>query len=124
MFLTGRPWIKRAMSISASNPTVREGAAWQRVCGGLGRSTDHGRGCGSHPRGCGQPAARQGAIYAGFAVLAEQVGIALEDVQQMFIGGSFGKYINVEKAVQIGLLPDLPLGKIQLPWKYIHQRRY
>jgi uncharacterized 2Fe-2S/4Fe-4S cluster protein (DUF4445 family) len=26
----------------------------------------------------------------------------------MFIGGSFGKYINIEKAVQIGLLPDLP----------------
>jgi uncharacterized 2Fe-2S/4Fe-4S cluster protein (DUF4445 family) len=26
----------------------------------------------------------------------------------MLIGGSFGKYINVEKAVQIGLLPDLP----------------
>jgi len=29
------------------------------------------------------------------------------------IGGSFGKYINVEKAVQIGLLPDLPLDKFQ-----------
>jgi len=29
-------------------------------------------------------------------------------VQQLLIGGSFGKYINVEKAVQIGLLPDLP----------------
>ena len=26
----------------------------------------------------------------------------------MLIGGSFGQYINVEKAVQIGLLPDLP----------------
>jgi uncharacterized 2Fe-2S/4Fe-4S cluster protein (DUF4445 family) len=25
----------------------------------------------------------------------------------MLIGGSFGQYINVEKAVQIGLLPDL-----------------
>jgi uncharacterized 2Fe-2S/4Fe-4S cluster protein (DUF4445 family) len=29
-------------------------------------------------------------------------------IEQMLIGGSFGKYINVEKAVQIGLLPDLP----------------
>ena len=32
----------------------------------------------------------------------------MELIEQMLIGGSFGKYINVEKAVQIGLLPDLP----------------
>ncbi len=51
------------------------------------------------------------AIYAGFSVLAEQVGMTLADVQQMYIGGSFGKYINVEKAVQIGLLPDMPWEK-------------
>ena len=31
----------------------------------------------------------------------------------MLIGGSFGKYINVEKAVQIGLLPDLPWDQFQ-----------
>jgi len=48
------------------------------------------------------------AIYAGFSVLAESVGIPLESVEQVLIGGSFGKYINVEKAVQIGLLPDMP----------------
>jgi len=48
------------------------------------------------------------AIYAGFTVLAEQVGVFLEDVEQILIGGSFGKYINVEKAIQIGLLPDVP----------------
>jgi uncharacterized 2Fe-2S/4Fe-4S cluster protein (DUF4445 family) len=48
------------------------------------------------------------AIYAGFSVLAGSVGVRLEDVQQVLVGGSFGKYINVEKAIQIGLLPDLP----------------
>ena len=48
------------------------------------------------------------AIYAGFTVLTDQVGVKLEDVNQVLIGGSFGKYINVEKAVQIGLLPDMP----------------
>jgi len=29
------------------------------------------------------------------------------------IGGSFGKYINVEKAVQIGLLPDLEWSRFE-----------
>jgi uncharacterized 2Fe-2S/4Fe-4S cluster protein (DUF4445 family) len=52
------------------------------------------------------------AIFAGFGVLAEQVGVPLEGVEQLLVGGSFGKYINVEKAVQIGLLPDLPWDRI------------
>lgn len=53
------------------------------------------------------------AIYAGFSVLAESVGVELSDAKQVLIGGSFGKYINVEKAVQIGLLPDMPWERFQ-----------
>jgi uncharacterized 2Fe-2S/4Fe-4S cluster protein (DUF4445 family) len=48
------------------------------------------------------------AIYAGFTVLAESVGVPLEMAERVLVGGSFGKYINVEKAVEIGLLPDMP----------------
>ncbi len=48
------------------------------------------------------------AIYAGYVVLAQSVGMTLKDVEQMLIGGSFGQYLNIEKAIQIGLLPDLP----------------
>jgi uncharacterized 2Fe-2S/4Fe-4S cluster protein (DUF4445 family) len=48
------------------------------------------------------------AIYAGFSVLAESVGLTIADVEQVMIGGAFGQYINIEKAVQIGLLPDAP----------------
>ncbi len=48
------------------------------------------------------------AIYAGFSVLVRSVGLELADVEQVLIGGAFGKYIDVEKAIQIGLLPDMP----------------
>jgi uncharacterized 2Fe-2S/4Fe-4S cluster protein (DUF4445 family) len=48
------------------------------------------------------------AIYAGFSVLADSVGMPLETAERVLIGGAFGKYINVEKAVEIGLLPDMP----------------
>jgi len=48
------------------------------------------------------------AIYAGFSVLVRSVGLELADVEQLLIGGAFGKYIDVEKAIQIGLLPDMP----------------
>jgi uncharacterized 2Fe-2S/4Fe-4S cluster protein (DUF4445 family) len=53
------------------------------------------------------------AIYAGFSVLCDSVGMSMQDVERMLIGGSFGQYINVEKAIQIGLLPDLPWEKFQ-----------
>jgi uncharacterized 2Fe-2S/4Fe-4S cluster protein (DUF4445 family) len=48
------------------------------------------------------------AFYAGFSVLTRSVGLELAEVEQVLIGGAFGKYINVEKAIQIGLLPDMP----------------
>ena len=51
------------------------------------------------------------AIYAGFDVLATAVGVDLADVSEILIGGNFGKYINVEKAIQIGLLPDADWDK-------------
>jgi uncharacterized 2Fe-2S/4Fe-4S cluster protein (DUF4445 family) len=53
------------------------------------------------------------AIYAGFNVLADRVGVPLEMAEHVLIGGSFGKYINVEKAVDIGLLPDMPWDRFE-----------
>jgi uncharacterized 2Fe-2S/4Fe-4S cluster protein (DUF4445 family) len=53
------------------------------------------------------------AIFAGFQVLAQSVGVNLADVERVLVGGSFGKYINVEKAVQIGLLPDMDWERFQ-----------
>ena len=52
------------------------------------------------------------AIYAGFSILARSVGLTIGDVGQLLIGGAFGQYINVEKAIQIGMLPDMPYDKI------------
>jgi uncharacterized 2Fe-2S/4Fe-4S cluster protein (DUF4445 family) len=47
------------------------------------------------------------AIYAGFSILARTVGLTLDSAERVLIGGAFGQYINVEKAIQIGLLPDM-----------------
>jgi uncharacterized 2Fe-2S/4Fe-4S cluster protein (DUF4445 family) len=55
----------------------------------------------------------KGAIYAGFSVLVQSVGLELAEVEQVFIAGAFGQYINVEKAIQIGLLPDMPWDRFQ-----------
>ncbi|MBI5352328.1 MAG: DUF4445 domain-containing protein [Chloroflexi bacterium] len=53
------------------------------------------------------------AIYAGFSILADTVGVPLEMTDRVLVGGSFGKYINVEKAVQIGLLPDMDWSRFE-----------
>ncbi len=53
----------------------------------------------------------KGAIYAGFTVLAQSIGVDMSMVERVLIGGSFGQYINIEKAIQIGLLPDQPWEK-------------
>lgn len=53
------------------------------------------------------------AVYAGCTVLASSVGVPLDTVEQVLIAGSFGQYINVEKAIQIGLFPDLPWDRYQ-----------
>ena len=41
------------------------------------------------------------------------MGVPLEGTNKVLIGGSFGKYINVEKAVQIGLLPDMDWSRFE-----------
>ncbi len=53
------------------------------------------------------------AIYAGFSILLEQVGMDFSAVGQMIITGGFGQYLNIEKAITIGMLPDIEREKFQ-----------
>ena len=53
------------------------------------------------------------AIYAAIMVMVRSIGIALSDIQEVLIGGAFGQHINVEEAIQIGLLPDLPWDRFK-----------
>ncbi|MDP2718829.1 MAG: ASKHA domain-containing protein [Dehalococcoidia bacterium] len=55
----------------------------------------------------------KGSIYSGMAVLARTVGVDLNDVEEVLIGGAFGKHVSAEQAIIIGLLPDLPWNKFR-----------
>ncbi len=48
------------------------------------------------------------AMYAGCQTLVKSVGMTCHDIEQVIIAGAFGSNINIEKAITIGLLPDLP----------------
>jgi uncharacterized 2Fe-2S/4Fe-4S cluster protein (DUF4445 family) len=41
----------------------------------------------------------------------EKVGMTWDDIERVYVGGAFGNYLNIEKSILIGLLPDLPLEK-------------
>ncbi len=53
------------------------------------------------------------AVFAAATVLAKSVGVDFKDISQIFIAGGFGNYLNVEKAILIGILPDLPSGRFR-----------
>ncbi len=53
------------------------------------------------------------AVYAGFSILIEQVGIDFSSISKMIITGGFGQFLDIEKAITIGLLPDIDRDKFQ-----------
>ncbi|MCP4137439.1 MAG: DUF4445 domain-containing protein [bacterium] len=53
------------------------------------------------------------AIYSGAALLLQHVGIDFSDLAAVYVAGGFGKYLNLENSVTLGLLPDLPREKFR-----------
>lgn len=53
----------------------------------------------------------KGAMYAGYLTLLENIGLSIQDVEQVILAGAFGNFINIENAITIGLMPDLPLDR-------------
>jgi uncharacterized 2Fe-2S/4Fe-4S cluster protein (DUF4445 family) len=107
-FLTGILDKGGNVNLMAGNPRIREGAHGGEYVVAWGAESESGEDIVLSRVDVDNLLRAKAAIYAGFTVLAATVGIPLESVSKVLVGGSFGKYINVEKAVQIGLLPDLP----------------
>ncbi|HBI15737.1 MAG TPA: ferredoxin [Desulfobulbaceae bacterium] len=49
----------------------------------------------------------KGAMYAGYQTLLGSVGLGFGDLDQVILAGNFGAFIDLERAICIGLLPDL-----------------
>ncbi len=52
------------------------------------------------------------AIYAGVVMLQKLMQVPDENLMELMICGGFGNYIDIESAVQIRLIPDLPRERI------------
>ncbi|NPV73411.1 MAG: DUF4445 domain-containing protein [Pelotomaculum sp.] len=51
------------------------------------------------------------AVYAGIRSMLKKVGLPAGAIERVIIAGGFGGYINIREAVNIGLLPDIPLDR-------------
>jgi len=54
----------------------------------------------------------KGAIYSGCMTLLTEVGMSISDIEHIILAGGFGSYVDLEKAMTIGLLPELDTEKV------------
>ena len=55
----------------------------------------------------------KGAVFAAIKSLIDYVGLKFEEIDTFFVAGGFGSYLDIPKAIGIGLLPDIDPKKIQ-----------
>jgi uncharacterized 2Fe-2S/4Fe-4S cluster protein (DUF4445 family) len=108
LFVTGVIDRSGSVKLDLDTPRVREGEHGPEYVVAWSDETETGRDIVLTKVDVNNLMRAKAAIYAGYSVLASSIGVDLADVQQVLVGGAFGKYINVENAIKIGLLPDLP----------------
>lgn len=55
----------------------------------------------------------KGAIATGINILLEKLKITTGDIENLYLAGAFGNYIDIESAIRIGLIPTIPLDRIK-----------
>jgi len=54
----------------------------------------------------------KGAVYSGCQTLLEEVGLTIQDIEHIILAGGFGSYIDLEKSMAIGFLPETDAEKV------------
>jgi uncharacterized 2Fe-2S/4Fe-4S cluster protein (DUF4445 family) len=55
----------------------------------------------------------KGAVFAAIKSLMDYVGLKFDAIETFFVAGGFGSYLDIPKAIGIGLLPDIERTKIR-----------
>jgi uncharacterized 2Fe-2S/4Fe-4S cluster protein (DUF4445 family) len=55
----------------------------------------------------------KGAVFAAIKSLMDYIGLDFDKIATLYVAGGFGSFLNISKAVAIGLLPDIPQEKIE-----------
>jgi len=55
----------------------------------------------------------KGAVFAAIKSLMDYIGMKFEQLQAIFLAGGFGSSLRIDKAIAIGLLPDVEINRVQ-----------
>jgi uncharacterized 2Fe-2S/4Fe-4S cluster protein (DUF4445 family) len=55
----------------------------------------------------------KGSIYAGITTLLGLMQIPVEAIEQVFIAGGFGRYLELDQAITIGMLPECEESRVK-----------
>lgn len=55
----------------------------------------------------------KGAVFAAIKSLVDYIGLSVDQIDMFYVAGGFGSYLDISKAVAIGLLPDIPHERIE-----------
>lgn len=55
----------------------------------------------------------KGAIYAGITTLLDSMQMPIEAIEEILIAGGFGRYLQLDQAITIGLLPEIEGDKVK-----------
>jgi len=55
----------------------------------------------------------KGAIMTGINILLEKMKISADKIENLYLAGAFGNYIDIKNAIRIGLIPNIPLERIK-----------
>jgi uncharacterized 2Fe-2S/4Fe-4S cluster protein (DUF4445 family) len=54
----------------------------------------------------------KGAIYSGCMTLLNEIGLSIGDLQRILVAGGFGSYLDLAKAMTVGMLPEMDPDRI------------
>jgi uncharacterized 2Fe-2S/4Fe-4S cluster protein (DUF4445 family) len=47
------------------------------------------------------------AIFAAMKIIIERLDLTFDDIEEFFIAGAFGNFLDIDNAIEIGLIPDI-----------------
>jgi uncharacterized 2Fe-2S/4Fe-4S cluster protein (DUF4445 family) len=105
-------YMDRAGRLRRDAPVVREGPAGPEVLVAAAADTATGRDITLGTADIQNLLRAKAAVYAGAALLARRLGVEMSDLERIYVAGGFGMYLDIQKAILIGLLPEVPMERV------------
>ena len=105
-------WMDRSARLRADAPLVRTGPDGPEIVVVPAEATAIGRDITVSDADLENLLRSKAAVYAGAALLARRLGVEMTDLERVYVAGGFGTYLDIGNAIQIGLLPDVPVERI------------